>query len=651
MTRTPLFPSLCSLRMTAFLAVFLATLVATPPDSQGAEQAGEREAAPARQWPAYGGDAGGTRYAPLAQIHTGNVDRLAVAWTYRSGELAEGSPVAGKLTFEATPIFHDGVLYLSTAFGEVIALDAASGEERWRHDPGVDRAPSYSELASRGVSLWLDPKAGEDKRCRARIFAGTIDARLIALDAYSGEPCRDFGEGGQVDLAAGHSAYENGDYVNYQVTSPPAVIGELVVVGSSIGDNWHADTGNGAVRAFDARSGAQRWSWTPLPREAGKVGAANAWSVISADPERDLLFVPIGSPSPDFYGGLRPGGNEYANAVVALRASTGKPAWTFQTVHHDLWDYDVAAQPALVTVTRDGRAVPAVAQATKMGNLFLLHRETGEPLFPIEERPVPRSDVPGETAAPTQPFPVLPRPLMPQGPLDPNDAWGPTPEDRAACRELLARHRNEGIFTPPSLEGTIMYPGNAAGTNWGSVAYDPEREWLLLTTSRLATLVQLVPRDDLAAQRSAAAGSDIEFGSQRNTPFGMKRRTLLSGAGLPCLAPPWGLLAAVDLGSGEVRWEVPIGDFPGGIKGLPNGGGPVVTAGGLVFLGATMDNRFRAFSLESGDVLWSTELPRSAIATPMTYEVGGKQYVVVAAGGHGKMGLPTGDYLIAFALP
>lgn len=606
-------------------------------------------------WYAYGGDAGGTRYAPLEQIDRSNVGDLEVAWTYRTGELGEGSPVAGKLTFEATPVLFEGTLYLSTAFGKVIALDPATGVERWVYDPEVDRTKRYSELTSRGVSVWLDEEAEAGAACRARLFIGTIDARLIALDAATGEPCEDFGKRGQVDLGAGFRRGGGGEYVDYQVTSPPAVINGLVVVGSSIGDNWNVNTGNGAVRAFDARTGKVVWQWSPIAQERTvRTGAANVWSIISADPERDLVFVPTSSPSPDFFGGLRPGDNRYANSVVALRASTGEVVWAFQTVHHDLWDYDIAAQPALVDVMRDGEIVPAVAQATKMGSLFVLHRETGEPLFEVEERPVPQTTVSGETTFATQPFPTRPRPLMPQGPLRPEDVWGPTEEDREACRALLEGRRNEGIFTPPSLEGTIMYPGNASGTNWGSVAYDPQRRLLILSTSRLATLVQLIPRDELAEEQARAerAGEAFEFGAQRGAPYAVKRLTLLSPSGTPCNPPPWGTLAAVDLDTGEVTWEVTVGEFGGQPVGTPIFGGAAVTAGGLVFAGGTMDDTFRAFDVESGEVLWSTKLPRSAIATPMTYQAeDGKQYVVVVAGGHGKLGLPTGDYVMAFALP
>ncbi len=602
-------------------------------------------------WYAYGADAGGTRYAPLTQINRANVQHLELAWMYRTGELGQQSPVKEKLTFETTPILFDHTLYLSTAFNKVIALNPETGEERWTYDPEVDRTKKYAVVVSRGVSVWSDSQVDENTPCAARIFMGTLDARLLALDAKTGIPCKDFGDNGFVDLRDGLSLLRSDIYVVYQVTSPPAIINNLVIVGSSIGDNWHADTGSGVVRAFDARTGALRWKWNPLPREGrmtGPVGAANAWSIISADPERDLVFVPTSSPSPDFYGGQRLGENRYANSVVALHASTGKVAWHFQTVHHDLWDYDVAAQPALVTLIRDGKSIPAVAQATKMGSLFILHRETGDPLFPVEERPVPQTDVPGEETWPTQPFSMLPQ-LMPQGPITPNDAWGSTDAIREECRALIAQYRSEGIFTPPSLEGTIMYPGNGSGTNWGSVAFDPQKQLLVANTSRWATVVQLIPRDDF----EQAHQSGFEYADQRETPYGMKRKTLLSSAGHICNPPPWGTLAAVDLSTGELRWEIPIGGESNGTPiGLPNGGGPMITAGGLIFLGATEDNKFRAFDIDTGEILWSSVLPRSAVATPMTYQdINGKQYIVVAAGGHGTMGPPIGDYVMAFALP
>lgn len=626
-------------------------LLLAPAGASAQAPPGTGAAAPGDGWPAYGGDPGGARYSDLARIDRSNVGRLATAWSYRTGELGEGARDREDLTFEATPILFEGSLYLSTAFGEVIALDPATGEERWTRDPGVDRSRSYSEVTSRGVSAWRDPEAAEGVPCAARIFVGTIDARLLALDAATGAACAGFGQRGEVWLAREVGLEGNGDY---QVTSPPALVNGVVVVGSAIGDNWSVDTGSGVVRGFDARTGEVRWRWHPIPRpgegEEARVGAANAWSVFSVDAERDLVLIPTGSPSPDFYGGLRPGDDRWANSVVALRGSTGELVWGFQTVHHDLWDYDVAAQPVLVEVPRPDGPVPAVAVATKRGALFLLDRETGEPLFPVEERQVPRSDVPGEMASPNQPWPTAPRPLVPQG-LAADDLADLPPADRAECLAAIEGARSEGPFTPPSLEGSVLFPGNAGGTNWGSAAWHPGRGLLVLNTLRLPTWVQLVPRETFAERRRASEPG-YEWGSQRGAPYGMRRRSLLSRRGLPCAPTPWGTLAAVDLESGEVAWEVPFGDGPLGPEGGHlNMGGPIATAGGLVFIGASLDGRFRAFDLESGEELWSVELPRAAIATPMTYEADGRQFVVVAAGGHGKAGLETGDWVVAFALP
>jgi quinoprotein glucose dehydrogenase len=625
-------------------------------------------AGPASDWAHYGRDPGGSRHAPLAGITRENVRQLRVAWTHHTGDLARMETFPWhNASFEATPILVDGTLFLCSALHRVVALDAETGAERWSFDPRVDFSIGRADPACRGVSSWLDAAAPPGETCRRRIYLATTDARLFALDAATGQPCPGFGEAGVVALARGIANAQPG---RYGVTSPPAVIGDLVVTGSQIGDNQRTEEASGVVRAWDARSGALRWAWDPVPRDpadpawstwadgsAARTGAANAWAQLSADPERDLLFVPTGSASPEFFGGERLGRNEYANSVVALRASTGRVVWHFQAVHHDLWDYDVPAQPTLVTVRRDGVEIPAVAQATKMGHVFVLHRETGEPLFPVEERPVPASDVPGEEAWSTQPFPVLPPPLVPQS-LSPDDAWGLTPFDRAACRRKIESLRSEGIFTPPSLRGTIIFPGNAGGTNWGSVAFEPERGLLLVNTSRVAHVVRLVPRGDYDAAKAGNPGKEVS--PQAGTPYGMMREVLLSPLSLPCNPPPWGKLAALDLATGEIRWEVNLGTtrdlapVPLAIGwGTPNMGGPITTSGGLVFIGAAMDDYLRAFDVETGEELWKGRLPGGGQATPMTYRVreNGKQYVVIAAGGSARMTTTLGDAVVAFALP
>jgi quinoprotein glucose dehydrogenase len=581
-------------------------------------------------WPAYGRDPGGMRFSPLTQIDRGNVARLAVAWTYRTGEPL---PTADRRrSLEVTPIVLNGTMYISTPLGKVIALDPVSGQEKWRFDAKVDANVRFGDFNNRGVTAWRD-----------RIIVATVDARLISLDAATGTPGTSFGSGGIVDLRRPlrNAPFE---FAEYEVTSPPAIVGDMIVVGSAVADNSRIDAASGEVRGYDARTGALRWTWDPVPQDSAdpaypswagpnghRTGAANAWSVIAADPARDLVFVPTGSPSPDYYGGERIGRNDYANSIVALRASTGRVVWHFQTVHHDLWDYDNAAPPLLATV----RGQPAVIQTTKTGMMFVLNRETGAPIFPVEERRVPASTVPGERAWTTQPFSTLPL-------LSPH-AWdmGTT---NPACQELMRGLRNEGIFTPPSLEGTLVLPSNIGGSHWGGLAFDSVRQLAVVPVNRLAAMVQLIPAaganlDSLRGQRSRIGYEDTRM---RGTPYIMRRKILFVPPGTPCTPDPPGALVAIDLRTGTKAWETPI---------PPQLGGPIVTAGGLVFLAATIDRQFRAFDVETGRELWRAQLPAGGKATPMTFRgADGKQYVVIAAGGDGET-WGAGDAIVAFALP
>jgi quinoprotein glucose dehydrogenase len=617
------------------------------------------------EWPVYGRDPGGARFSPLTQITRENVASLQVAWTYHTGVPDMSGMSHNPPALEVTPLVVGGLLYLSTPTGRIVALDPATGVERWSFDAGVNPHRGYGDFASRGVTYWRDARAATSTPCARRIFAATIDARLYALDAGSGKPCAGFGTNGAVDLRVGLRVPPL-EFEFYEVTSPPAVVGDLVITGSAVADNTSFAPASGEVRAFDARTGALKWTFDPVPRDstdpayktwqggsAKYTGAANVWSVIVADPARDLVFVPTSSPAPDYYGGLRLGEDRYANSIVALRASTGRVVWHFQTVHHDLWDYDNASPPALVTVIQNGVPIPVVIQTGKSAMLYVLDRNTGKPIFPVEERAVPASSVPGEVASPTQPFTTVTPPLSPLQ-YSAADAWGPTPEVQAACRSILAALRNDGPFTPPSLQGTLVVPGNIGGAHWGGMAIDEGRAIAVLPVNRIPAMVQLFLAEgfngDSIRRSDAGRGiTDFEYTRMRGTPYIMRRRLILGPTGLPCTPPPFGSLVAVSLKTGGIAWSVPLGtmgETPN--LGSPNLGGPIVTAGGLVFIGATLEHVFRAFDVETGRELWKAALPAGARATPMTYETGGRQFVVIAAGGGGPFG--AGDAIVAFAL-
>jgi|TARA_B100000315_G_scaffold260346_1_gene321014 quinoprotein glucose dehydrogenase len=612
------------------------------------------------EWPAYGGAPGGGHYTSATQIDKSNVERLVQAWTHRSGDyrvgtslLTEGGRGNPSSSFMVTPIMVKDTLYYCTPFNRVFALDPATGKERWVFDPQVDMD---KELLTncRGVSSWSDADV-TDGECGHRIYLGTHDARLIALDADTGKKCPDFAGGGELDLTEGLTDHGPGDY---GVTSAPAIIGDLIVTGAFVTDSLRPDVPAGVVRAYNIRTGDFVWGWNPVhpdhqPQDSdGKyvAGTTNVWSTISVDAERGLVIVPTGNSSPDYYGGDRGGHLDYySSSVVALDAANGEVVWHYQTVHHDIWDYDVPAQPTLVDLTIGGQTRPAVVQVTKMGLTFVLDRETGEPLHPIEERPVPQDGaVPGEYLSPTQPIPLKPDPLHQLG-LSPDDAWGLTFWDKGKCREYLESVTTGPIYTPPSSKGTTFFPSNLGGNNWGAPAVDPNRKIMIANTKHIAMEVKLTE------QKDCPAGLPMP---QKGSPYCVIMKPVISPWGVPCTAPPWSTLAAVDLESGDTLWKVPLGTLEGlapwpfyhFIESSIEMGGPMITASGLVFIAATSDSYIQAYDIDTGAQLWRDKLPTTGNAVPMSYVYRDEQYVVIAAGGHFVSPMPPGDYVIAFKL-
>lgn len=567
-------------------------------------------------------------------ITTENISHLKAEWTYDTGE----SPQVfwrRDSHFECTPVYSEGKLYISTPGGLVIALDAETGREIWKQDLHVLRNGNYSEPTTRGVTL-----AGRT------LYVATTDARLVCLDSATGEPCAGFGTSGEVDLRAG--LRRKPEYLGeYGVSSPPAVYRDLVIVGSFVADNSRVKMATGEVRAFDAKTGVLRWTFHPLPANS-TAGAANTWSRVTVDDENGLVFLPTGTASPDYYGGLRTGDNRDADSIVVLKAATGEAVWSFQTVHHDLWDYDVASPPLLFP----GKSGPAVAVGSKTGHLFLFDRLTGKPLFPIEERAVPSSDTPGENASPTQPFPTLPAPLVPQQITEKN-LWGPTPQALAVCRTVFQSLRNEGIFTPPSVQGSLIVPGNIGGLQWGGVVFDPINRLLIGPVNRIVAIIRLIPQANF--QAAMKEHPERETTEQKGAPYAMSREWFESGTNTPCVAPPWGELVAVSPDTGKMEWRVPLGGFGPDpnhpYPGSPNLGGAAVTSTGLVFIGASLDHYIRAFETTHGREVWKAELPTSARATPLIFTLpSGRQMVAIAAGGHEGGGRKLDSKLVVFAL-
>lgn len=606
-------------------------------------------------WAEYGGTLAGQRYSAAREIDRRSVSRLERVWTVDVRRY-EGERPRGM--FEAAPVLWRGTLYLTTPKDVVLAVDAATGAVRWSFDPGLKDEDLHFIVTSRGVALWHD--AQRRGTCADRVFVATLDRRLMALDARTGKLCAGFGAGGAVNLSRGLYV-SNADYLEY--TSPPVVVGDRVIVGSSIADNQSVDTPSGAVRAFDARTGRQLWKWEPLTWVRGPgphtSGAGNAWAPLAADAENDLVFVPTGSPSVDYYGGTRVGDDRDADSIVALRASTGEKVWAYQLVHHDLWDYDTASQPMLF---RWRGKVPAVAVMNKTGMVYVFNRLTGEALFPIAERAVPQSDVPGEQTWSTQPFSSVEPMVSMQFSVDQMAAKDSG--DEAFCRRLMGEVRYDGPFTPPSLQGTVIYPASLGGPNWGSAAFDPGTGVMYARVNSMAYLVWLSEggveatgvaksaesaRDQLKAALFRPPDEALGAGgsAMAGTPYAVNLRALVGPGGTPCGGAPYGRVVATDLNTGRQVWTVAHGVMPGGRAGSIGMGGPMVTAGGLVFVAGTNDRWLRAYDSATGKEMWKGALPATGTGTPMTYSVRGRQYVVVATGGgDGRQG----DQLVAFAL-
>ena len=631
------------------------------------------EAGPEAGWTHYGGDRGGRRYSPATQIGPANVRDLEIAWVHRSGDFSDGRDGEARTSFNVTPLLIDDSIVYCTPMNRVIAVDAETGDERWAYDPEQRQRnlPDPHSRVCRGIAYWQAESESERVRaCGRRIFTATIDAELIAIDAKTGRPCGDFGVDGRVDLREGIGDYEPWEYYN---TSPPTTVRDTVVVGALVYDNRRRDAPPGVIRGFDARSGALRWSFDPVPTDydgpappAGQrwvSGTANAWSILSSDEALDLVFVPTGNAATDYFAATRHGLDAFSSSVIALRGETGELVWRFQMVRKDVWDFDTPAQPVLFDYRApDGSVVPALAQGTKMGHVFLLDRRTGEPIHGRREIAVRTDGVIGEVLSPTQPVPSHIEPLHPTR-LRPDDAFGFTFWDRRACAEAIARYRYDGMFTPPTEQGSIQYPQNPGGINWGSVTIDPERGLLFTNLMRMAVVIQLIPRAEYDAMPDKGSAWPFQIQPMHGTPYAMRSFPLLSPFGAPCSPPPWGALVAVDLVTGERVWEVALGTtrdqapfplwlFPAWRDlGAPNLGGSVATASGLVFIAAATDKTLRAFEAETGELLWEHRLPFTGNATPMTYRLGpdGRQYVVIAAGGH--VWSEPGDALMAFALP
>ncbi|AJD52602.1 quinoprotein glucose dehydrogenase [Thalassospira xiamenensis M-5 = DSM 17429] len=617
---------------------------------------------PAGDWHQYGRTPFGQRYSPLDQINTDNVATLEQAWVFQTGDVRRSEDVP-ETTYQVTPLKINDTLYLCTPHSWAMAIDAKTGQEKWRFDPEVPDNTDRQHQTCRGVTFYQDTTMSADASCAARVYLPTSDARLIALDANNGEICADFGDQGTVHLEEG-MPYNPAGY--YYSTSPPVVADGKIIIGGAVNDNYSTKSQSGVIRAYDVNSGELVWNWDsgnpeqtePIPEgQTYTANSPNSWSVSSVDEELGMIYVPLGNKVPDQLGmGRSEEVETYSSSIVALSLETGQVQWVRQTVHHDLWDMDVPAQPALLDITTsDGENVPALVGPTKQGDIYVLDRRTGEPIIPVREVPAPGGAIPEDFIAPTQPVSDLT--FMPE-PLTEKDMWGITLFDQLACRIQFHQLKYEGRYTPPSLEGTLVYPGNFGTFNWGSVAIDPEKQIMFGMPTYLAFTSQLIPRDEVPP-RGTEKASEMGINRNEGAPYAVNMGPFLSPVGVPCQAPPWGYVAGADLRTGEVVYKHKNGTVEDMTPlplpfelGVPGIGGPIITKGGVAFLGAGVDNYFRAYDVTTGKQLWEARLPAGGQSTPMTYTTDdGTQYVLIVAGGHGSIGTKAGDYVVAYKLP
>ena len=609
-------------------------------------------------WDSFHGQLNAQKYSPLTQITADNVGKLTKVWEFHTGDVSDGKGDTPATVWSATPIFANDTLYIGTPFDRLIALDPGTGKEKWHYDTKSSRkALTQPVLKNRGVSYWQAKNPVTGEACQKMVYMGTVDGKLFALDADSGKPCSGFANNGVLDLNQWNTV--NAKYP-LSVLQPPTVVGNHLLVGWA-GKDWaYAEAPPGTVFSVNAQTGKLEWTFEAIPAEIRKrTGTANVWTHISADEANGLVYLPVSSPSPNYWGGNRVDAIPLGTSTTALDINTGKVVWSRQWVHHDVWDYDINSAPTLMDITVDGKQIPALVQATKQGFLFVVNRLTGEDVWPIEERPVPQGDgsVQGEVLSPTQPFPTKPAPLLDQSKKP--EIWKLADiVGGGQCSRLWDNLTYEGMYTPPTTkgEGTLTYPDSAGGVQWGGVAFDPQKQIAIVNTSHIVQYVKLYSREDYD-NADKDSGNESGFAPQEGAPYGMRLLVASNWLGMPCWQPPFGEIVALDMHTGDVKWRRPVGAsqqygfFMPESWGSPTIGGPAVTAGGVIFIGASMDAKVRAYSVESGEELWSDQAEAPAVANPSVYEYKGRQYVAFVAGGNTILKDQVGDQVVVYALP